>query len=75
MVFEDFRIAEHYQLGVSFFKANFTREPPQVTNSTIIGISSTNAEMDLSKYGGIGGIRTGQSGSYNLSNIRFYNYP
>jgi len=56
--------------------ANFTKEPPQVTNSAIIGKSIGNANNNPINYTkGMSAIITGRTGQYNLTNIRAYNYP
>ena len=56
--------------------ANFTKEPPQVTNSAIIGKSTGNAHSNPVNYTkGMSAIITGRTGQYNLTNIRAYNYP
>ena len=56
--------------------ANFTKTAPVVRNTAIIGVSSSNANTNTTNYtNGMAGAITGKTGVYNLSNIRFYNYP
>ena len=76
VTFENFIIAENYNSGVEFYEANFTKTAPVVVNSAIIGMSDTNANSDTTNYtNGMAGAITGKTGVFNLSNIRFYNYP
>jgi hypothetical protein len=61
---------------VEFYLANFTREPPTVINSFIVGQSRTNAAANTTNYTlGMSGAITGRSGVTQLTNIRFYNFP
>lgn len=47
-----------------------------VNNSAIIGKSTGNALSNTTNYtNGMSAIITGRSGMYNLTNLRFYNYP
>jgi hypothetical protein len=76
VVFDNFRIAENYHAGIEFYLANFTREPPTIQNSFIIGKSDTNYHPDPFNYtNNMSGAITGRSGTNKFSNIRFYNYP
>ena len=61
---------------MEFYLANFTREPPTVVDSFIVGKSFTNAALNTNNYSlGMSGAITGRSGATKLSNIRFYNFP
>ena len=76
VTFDNFVIAENYNSGIEFYVANFTKVPPVIKNSAIIGMSNTNAHSNTTNYtSGMSGAITGKSGVFNLSNIRFYNYP
>lgn len=76
VIFNNFTVAENYQSGFEFYIANFTKEPPLVNNSAIIGKSTGYANSNPTNYSnGMSAVITGRSGSYNLTNIRFYNYP
>jgi hypothetical protein len=56
--------------------ANFTKEAPLLNNSAIIGKSTNNANSNNTNYtNGMSAIITGRSGTYNISNVRIYNYP
>ena len=69
-------IAENYNAGIEFFEANFTREPPVIRDSAIIGMSTTNAHSDTSNYtNGMTAFITGKTGTWNIENIRLFNFP
>jgi len=76
VIFDRFIVAENYHGGIEMYLANFTKEAPTILNTTIIGMSTTNAHSDTTNYTkGMAGAITGRSGSFNLSNVRFYSYP
>jgi len=43
IVFKNFTIADNIRSGVEFWTSNFTRQPPLVLDSAIVGVTSTNA--------------------------------
>jgi hypothetical protein len=56
--------------------ANFTKDPPLVNNSVIIGQSTGNAESDTTNYTlGMSSVITGRTGTYNINNTRISNFP
>ncbi len=76
VVYDNFIIAENYHSGVEFYVSNYTKEPPTVRNSAIIGMSTSNAHSNITNYtSGMSAAITGRTGAHKLSNIRFYNYP
>lgn len=69
-------IAENYNSGIEFYVGNFTKEPPTVKNSVIVGVSSSNAHSNTSNYTNkMSAVITGKTGSYLISNVKFHNYP
>lgn len=76
IVFQNFTVGENYRGGFEFYLANFTRKPPLVLDSAIIGKSQTNAASDPTNYTlGMSGLITPRSGVTNFTNIRFYSFP
>jgi hypothetical protein len=60
---------------VEFYVANFTKEMVSVNNSILIGQSIGNAATNKTNYASITGVITPRTGSNNITNTRFYNYP
>ena len=61
---------------MEFHVANYTKEPPVVKNTAIIGMSNTNAHTDTTNYTAkMSAIITGKSGTWKITQVRFYNYP
>jgi hypothetical protein len=76
VVFENFVIAENYHAGIEFYLANFTREPPLLNNSAVIGVSASNAHSNTTNYtSGMSAAITGRSGVTSFNDVRFYNFP
>lgn len=76
VVFQNFTVGENYRSGFEFHLANFTRKPPLVIDSAVIGKSQTNAAVVGTNYTlGMSGIMTPKTGVTNFTNIRFYNFP
>ena len=73
---DQFVIAENYLAGVEWYVANFTKEPPIIQNSVIVGMSKTNAHSDTTNYtnGLMTAATTGKSGLFKLDNIRIFNF-
>ena len=75
VVFTNFVIAESIRSGVEFYVADVAKEAPLFTNSTIIGVSNSNAASNLSIYNNMSAVITGRYGMYNITNVNIYNFP
>jgi len=78
VVFENFTIAESWRSGIEFYRSNYTKEPPVLKNSAIIGVTTTNPHHNNINYTlpqGMSAIWTGRSGPTKIDRVNIYNYP
>ena len=70
-VVQNFVVAENKRAGIEFYKANYTKENNLVENSVFIGVTISSGLSSSYAHG----LVTPRTGSTNLTDVRFYNFP
>lgn len=75
LMFNNFTVAENYELGIEVQVANFTKEMISANNSVIVGVSNGNSMGNSTIYNNMMGIVSPRTGQFNLTGVRFYSFP